>query len=99
MYQDLFIAALLLVCGNIFFGQFEIGTPTWRRLLKVVVFVGLTAAASAAWGHAGALGWVAFAGTLGLVAHFTWTRRHGINPWTAEPRARYRELRGWPAEG
>jgi hypothetical protein len=32
---------------------------------------------------------------VGLIAHFTYLRRHGINPWTAEPKDKYYALRGW----
>jgi hypothetical protein len=35
------------------------------------------------------------AGALGLSVHAWWTRKHGIGFWSAEPRERYRGLRGW----
>ncbi len=33
--------------------------------------------------------------SLGLMFHFWWCRKHGIDPLTAEPRDKYYELRGW----
>ncbi len=95
MYRDMFIAAAFLCVGLIVFGHFEAGTPRWRRLLKAAFFIGLTGFLSVRFGSGAALGWVAFAGALGLSVHTWWTRRHGIGWLSAEPYDRYRALRGW----
>jgi hypothetical protein len=95
MWFELALASMLLCAGLIAFGRFEEGTPKWRRLLKIVIFLGLTAWIATGAGRPWALGWIAFAGTLGLSVHFIWCRRNGIDPWTAEPWGRYSELRGW----
>ena len=95
MFLELFVAAALLVVGLILFGRFEEETPRWRRILKDAFFIGMTALVSATAGREWAFAWIAFAGALGLSVHAWWTRRHGIGFWTAEPRDRYRELRGW----
>ena len=95
MYRDMFIAAACLSVGLIFFGHFEAETAKWRRLLKAVLFIGVTGLLSARFGHGAALGWLAFSAALGLGVHTWWTRRHGIGWLSAEPYDRYRELRGW----
>ena len=43
MWFELFLAALLIAIGSIPFGQFEEKTPVWRRLLKLGIYVGVTA--------------------------------------------------------
>ena len=95
MFFELFVAAALLACGQALFSQFEERTPPWRRLLKVFIFVGGTALVSWAAGRGWALAWVFGFFALGLSVHFWWTRKHGINFWTAQPRDKYYRLRGW----
>ena len=82
--------------GNIFFGHFEERTPKWRRALKVVVFVALTMALSAAFGRAWAMTFLGCAAIVPFaVIHLWWLRRHGVNGWTGEPKDTYYRLRGW----
>ena len=63
----------------------------------MLVFLAITAGLTARFGLAGGLGFLAFALVAGLSVHFGWCRRHGIDPWTAEPWDEYRRLRGWRA--
>ena len=95
MAVELFIAAALIAFAQADFGQFEERTPVGRRLLKVAVALSLVAGWSALFGRIVALWAFGAWATIGLTVHFWWTRRHGINPWTAQPRDRYYELRGW----
>jgi hypothetical protein len=95
MYFELFIAAALLCVGNIVFGRFEAEAARVRRIAKVVVFQGATAAISTLWGREAALAWVFGGVGLGVAVHAWWTRSHGIRFWTPEPWDRYRALRGW----
>jgi hypothetical protein len=95
MYFEFFIAAALLCAGGIVFGRFAAEVPRWHRILKVAVFVGLTAAISALGGRRAALAWIFGATTLAMGVHGWWTRSHGIGFWTPEPWDRYRALRGW----
>jgi hypothetical protein len=95
MWFELALASMLLCAGIIIFGRFEERTPKWRKLLKIAIFLGITARLATSAGRPWALGWIAFAGVLGLSVHFLWCRRNGIDPWTAEPWGRYSELRGW----
>jgi len=97
--NDLLLVALLTVAvfalGSIWFGRFELETPRWRRTLKFVLFTAVTGSTTAFCGFAAGAALLALATAGGLAVHFTWCRRNGIDPWNAEPWARYRELRGW----
>ena len=95
MWLEIAIASILFSVGSIVFGRFESGTPTWRRLLKFALFLGITALVAATAGRPWALGWIAFLFVLGTGFHFWWCGKNGIDPWKAEPWERYRELRGW----
>ena len=99
MFLELFVAAALLCVGITLFGRFGEGVPRWQRLLKIAVFLGVTALLSATAGRAWAFGWIGLTLVLGLSVHAWWTRRHGIGFLSAEPWERYRELRGWTAPG
>ena len=95
MWMAVAITAIIFAIGNILFGQFEERTPKWRRVTKVFLVLGLVAAISAKFGAAWglfpiALMWVAWA-----VVHLWWLPRNGINGFTAEPRDKYYEFRGW----
>lgn len=87
--------ASLFTVGTILFGHFEERTPKWRRLLKFAITIGLTALLDATAGPRWAWTFILAAMSTGLVVHFVLLRRHGIDPWTAEPRDRYYALRGW----
>jgi len=95
MYFELFVAAALYSVGAVVFGCFEEGTPLARRLRKLATFLGVTALLSAYAGRVWALGWVLGSMAAGLAFHVWWTRTHGIGVLSAEPRDRYRALRGW----
>lgn len=88
-------ATLVFALGSIWFGRFELETAKWRRTLKLLLVVALSAAIAARFGTAAGLGVVGFLLVAGLGVHFSWCRKNGIDPWSAEPWPRYRELRGW----
>ena len=79
IWIDVAAVSGLFAIGNILFGHFEERTAKWRRVLKFLMITGITAAIAA-------IGWS---------AHIIILRRHGIDPWTAEPRDKYYALRGW----
>lgn len=95
MFTVLFITVCAHAVGLIVFGHFEAHTPIWRRVLKLAFNIGLTALISSLAGPVWALTAVGLWFAAGLVVHFVWTSRHGIDPFTAEPRERYYALRGW----
>ncbi len=96
MLLELLVVAAFLTVGNLVFRHFEPQTPWWRRLLKALVVLGLTAAVSHFFGRRGVL--IAFAIALlpVIYIHAIWLPRHGVNGWTGEPREKYHALRGWP---
>jgi hypothetical protein len=94
MFLDLYVAALAHLLGHIVFGHFEAQTAIARKLTKVAFLQGITALLSYYFGHWSLL-WVVGMYVLGLTFHFWWTRKHGINPLSAEPKAKYYALRGW----
>jgi hypothetical protein len=81
--------------GSIFFGHFEEHTPRWRKVLKLVLFIALTAGLSAFLGRAWALGFLGLCLLAVLYIHAVWLPGKGINGWTGEPRDKYYTLRGW----
>lgn len=95
MFTVLFLTVTTHALGLIAFGHFEERTPFWRRALKLVVTIGLSALLVTLAGPAWALGGMASLFLAGTVIHFVWARRNGIDPVTAEPRDRYYALRGW----
>jgi len=92
---DVAVGAGLIAVGNIFFGHFEERTAKWRRVLKLVLFTGAIGWIASVGGHLWAAAFMLASGCFGASAHFIILRRHGINPWTAEPRDKYYALRGW----
>lgn len=84
----------LAILGPAFFAPFEVETPGWRKALKWTVVCGLTLLLRRWVGH-WALLLPAFAAVIGLTFHFSWCRKHGIDPVRATPRRRYYALRGW----
>ena len=89
---DVTVVMSIFAIGNILFGHFEEHKPKWQRLLKVALVLGATATLSGA-----GLRWAAycFLGTLAGIAayiHIGYLPRHGINGWTGEPKAKYRQL-------
>jgi hypothetical protein len=88
--------ALLLAVGNIVFWRFDPRQPLWRRILKVVVTLAVTAAVSRYLGTVGVMVWFAIVILPIVYIHGIWLPRHGVNGWTAEPRDKYYALRGWP---
>lgn len=94
-WMDVAVAATLFAAGSVVFGHFEDGTPKWRRLAKLFGILAVTWGLARAGGDILAIGTVVALSAIGLTGHFTYLRRHGIDPWTAEPRDKYRALRGW----
>jgi hypothetical protein len=99
MWFEIAVVSTIFAVGNILFGHFEEGTPKWRRILKLVLFVAVGVGVSSWLGRA----W--FWALLGamlvpvLVIHAWWLPSKGVNGWTGEPKARYYELRGWRLPG
>jgi len=85
----------LTAVGNILLGQWEAGTPKWRRVLKPFMISGLGILLSATLGREWFLGFLGLLLAAVAVVHGWWLPRQGINGWTAEPWEKYCALRGW----
>jgi hypothetical protein len=95
MLLALTLMAAFLTIGNIVFWKFDPRQPLWRRLLKVAALA-VTALVSRYFGWTGVLVWFALLLVPLMYIHGIWLPGHGINGWTAEPREKYHQLRGWP---
>jgi hypothetical protein len=99
MWFEIALVASIFAVGNILFGHFEEGTPKWRRVVKLVLFISLAVLISAT---AGRFWFFVFIGAMlmfALAIHVWWLPKHGINGWTGEPKEKYYELRGWERKG
>ena len=88
---------LLLILQTVLitvFARFEVETPIARRLIKWLVIDVITLALYVAIGH-WALVFPVVGMLPGMIFHWTWCRRNGIDPLRATPRRRYYALRGW----
>ena len=95
MWYEVAIISLIFAVGSIFFGHFEVHTPKWKKLLKLILFIGISLLISF---FAGRIWFHIFLGImtlLVLIIHLWWLPHKGINGWTGEPKDKYYELRGW----
>jgi hypothetical protein len=95
IWIDVAVVAMMFGVGSIVFGHFEERTPKWRRVLKLFVATGLVALISSTAGRIWSAALLtAIVGAAALI-HAWWLPKHGIDPWTAEPKDKYYALRGW----
>jgi hypothetical protein len=87
------VSAIVIAVCSPAFGHFETVRPLWTRIGRWLAYLAVTAALGATVGRPWTLIWVAGLPLAGALFHVTWCLRHGINPWTAEPRDRYEQLR------
>ena len=84
----------MFIFGTAIFAPFEVGTLAWKKILKGSFVIGLTLTLHTVIGHWAVV--VPFGlGGLGVVFHFVWCKKNGIDPVQATPRRRYYQLRGW----
>lgn len=95
LWFEVSIMSTAIALGQILLGHFEEHTPKWRRALKIFLGIGLGVLVSATLGRAWFFGMLGLLLSAVLYIHLIWLPRHGINGWTAEPKAKYYELRGW----
>jgi hypothetical protein len=95
MLLDVAMVAVVLAFGNVAFRHFDPLLPWWRRVLKVVVALAMTAVISYYFGRTGVLIAAGIALLPVIYIHAIWLPRHGVNGWTGEPREKYYALRGW----
>jgi hypothetical protein len=98
MLLDVAVMAVFLVIGNVTFRHFDPRLPVWRRLLKSLVTLIVTAVISYYFGHQGVIIGFGIVMLPLIYVHGIWLPRHGVNGWTGEPREKYYALRGWPLD-
>jgi hypothetical protein len=95
IWIDVAVVAMMFAVGSIVFGHFEEGTPKWRRVLKLFVFTGLVALISSTAGRIWSAALVTSVVGAAALIRAWWLPKHGIDPWTGEPKDKYYALRGW----
>jgi hypothetical protein len=93
MLLDVFLMAGLLAVGNVAFWHFDPQQPLWRRALKIIVALAITAVVSHYFGRTGVWIWFGILALPIIYIHGIWLPLHGVNGWTGEPREKYEALR------
>ena len=94
LWLDAAVVLGIFAVGSILFGHFEEHRPKWRRVLKLVIVLGVVLGLSATVGRAWAYGVLVLPLLGALVIHAWWLPKNGVNGWTGEPKERYYELIG-----
>lgn len=89
---DVAVVMTIFAFGSILFGIFEQHKPRGRRVLKVVLVLGVTLVLAETVGRVAAYSVLALPLVGAVYAHVWWLPKHGINGWTGEPRERYLAL-------
>lgn len=95
LWFEVAVVSTLTAVGSMLFSNFEVHTPKWRKLTKFVSFIGITLILSITLGRVWALSFLGATLMFVIYIHALWLPKKGINGWTAEPKAKYYELRGW----
>jgi hypothetical protein len=95
VWIDVAVVSSLFAVGNILFGHFEAGTPKWRRILKLFIITGTVALISSTVGRLWSFALIGALLVVVVIVHGWWLPKHGINPWTGEPKDKYYAVRGW----
>jgi len=89
------VVSLMFTIGNIVLGHFEEHTPKWRRMVKYLLTMAVVIFLSYFFGRLVSFGLVGLVFLFGVCVHAVILPKKGINGWTAEPKEKYYELRGW----
>lgn len=95
LWFEVSVVSTLTALGTIFFGHFEEHTPKWRKVVKLFVFILITALISSAVGRIWAFVFLGIVLLAVLYIHAVWLPSKGINGWTGEPKDKYYALRRW----
>jgi hypothetical protein len=95
LWVEVTVVSILFLLGNIFLGHFEERSPRWRKLLKYIVTLIIILLISNYFGRTVAFSVLALSLLPVIYVHAILLPKKGINGWTAEPKSRYYEFRGW----
>ncbi len=91
---ELSILLLIQLIGSSSFAVFEVETPALRKILKWLILDVITILLSLWIGH-WALVFPSIILIAGILFHFWFCRKNGIDPFDATPRKKYYMLRKW----
>ncbi len=94
LWFDIAVVMTMIAVGSILFGHFEEHKPKWRRLLKVLIVLGVVLTLSSTVGRVWGFGVLAVPLLGAAYVHLRWLPKHGINGWTGESKTKYYELIG-----
>ena len=89
------VVSAIYAIGNMLFGHFEEHTPKLRRVFKYFLTIAIVIALSYYFGRTIAMIVLGLMFIPPIYIHTIILPKKGINGWTAEPKERYYELRGW----
>jgi hypothetical protein len=92
---EIAVISSIFAVGGIFFGHFEEKTSKFKRLGKFIFMILLSVALTHFIGREAFYVFIAVAVFFFLFVHLYLLPSKGINGWTAEPKDKYYELRGW----
>jgi hypothetical protein len=93
---EIAIVSIIFALGNMIFGVFEERTSRWRKVGKYVLTLIIVIAVSSYFGRTVAMTMLGlfFLPVIYIHAYYL-PMKKGINGWTAEPKGKYYEFRGW----
>jgi len=95
LWFEIAIVSAIFVIGNIIFGHFEEHTPKVRRIGKYILILIVITGLSCYFGRTVAMIILGLFFLPVIYIHTIALPKKGINGWTAEPKEKYYELRGW----
>jgi len=99
IWFEIAVVSIIYAVGNILFGHFEEHTHKMRRIGKYILTLILVIGLSMIFSRTAAMVTLGILFIPALYIHCIALPKKGINGWTAEPKDKYYELRGWDAEG
>jgi len=96
LWFEIAIVSAIYAIGNMVMGHFEEQTPKIRRVGKYLLTLILVCLISTYFGRivSMAILGLSFLPVIYIHAYFL-PKKKGINGWTAEPKSKYYEFRGW----
>ena len=95
LWFEIAIVSIVFAVGNIFFGHFEEHTPKIRRRGKYVLVLTLIVGVSILFSRIASMIILGISFLPVIYIHTFILPKNGINGWTAEPKEKYYEFRGW----
>jgi peptidoglycan/LPS O-acetylase OafA/YrhL len=95
LWFEVSIVTCFFLLGNIFLGHFEERSPKLRKLFKYLLTLAIILILSIYLGRTVALLVLGLSLLPIIYIHGVVLPRKGINGWTAEPKSKYYDFRGW----